>query len=156
MKCLVLAALVVAGLSRDLAAQAVPYGIDRRPQPRGTLLDTLLPQRVGPFRRAPFARRTPVPVNEILVVRYGSGPDSLSVAFRVPGRPEDAQAAVKRSRDEARDRKVELKGAEYVVKEDPSYFWTDRLMAWSRGGYFFSAAASSADALDKFMRAFPY
>ncbi len=155
MRTLMLAVLVVAGMSLHLSAQAAPYGIDRRPQPRGTILDTLLPQAIGSFRRAPFVR-TPVPVNEILVVRYGSGVDSVAVGFRVPGKPEDAQAGVRQSRDEARDRKADLKRAEYVVKEDPSYFHTDRLMAWSRGGYFFSAAASSVEALDRFMRAFPY
>lgn len=150
-----LAGLLVAGISLDLAAQAAPYGIDRRPQPRGTILDSLLPQTIGSFRRAAFVR-TPVPVNEMLMVRYGSGTDSVAVGFRVPGRPEDARAGVRQSRDEARNRKADLKSAEYAVKEDPSYFHTDRLMAWSRGGYFFSAAASSVEALDRFMRAFPY
>jgi hypothetical protein len=49
---LVVAALAVGGIARNLFAQTAPYGIDRRPQPRGTVLDTLLPSTVGPFRRA--------------------------------------------------------------------------------------------------------
>ncbi len=156
MRSLVLAACLAAGLPLEAGAQVVPYGIDRRPQPRGTILDTLLPQSVGNFRRASFAPRTPVPVTETLLVKYGAGSDSVSIAFRVPGRPEDAQAGVRKRRDDARDRKLDLKGADYVANQDPSYFRADRVMAWSRGGYFFSADGSNPNALDRFMRAFPY
>lgn len=156
MRNLALAVMLVCGVAFESGAQAVPYNIDRRPQPRGTLLDTLLPQTVGTFHRAPFTPHTPVPVNEILIVRYGAGADSVFLAFRVPGRPEDAQASVTDARDRARNRKIDLKTADHAAGEDPSYFRTDRLMAWSRGGYFFSADASSQGALDKFMLAFPY
>ncbi|MGH7498698.1 MAG: hypothetical protein ACREL3_07595 [Gemmatimonadales bacterium] len=156
MRVFALTVLLIAGVSFELAAQAVPYNIDRRPQPRGTVLDSLLPQVVGPFRRVSFAPRTPVPVNQILVLRYGAGADSILLAFRIPGRPEDAQASVKDARDKARGRKIDLKGADYDGGQDPSYFRTDRTMAWSRGGYYFSAEASSQGALDRFMPAFPF
>ena len=148
--------LVPAGAALDLAAQGAPYGIDQRPQPRGTALDTLLPSVVGTFRRAAFAPRTPVPVTEEMVVRYGAGADSVSVAFRIPGRPEDAQAAVRTARDRAKARRIDVSHAAYVMSHDPSWFQTERLMAWSRGGYSFSAEAATREVLDRFMRAFPY
>lgn len=149
-------ALVGGGICRGVQAQAVPYGIDRRPQPRGTVLDTLLPSTVGPFRRAAFAPHTAVPVTEELLVRYGAGTDTVALSFRIPGRPEDAQAAVRAGRDRAKVRKVDMVRADYVASGDPSYFQSERIMAWSRGGYYFFADAPTPGALDRFMRAFPY
>lgn len=143
-------------MSTSLAAQTVPYGVDVRRQPRGTLLDSLLPRNVGEFRRVPFAPRTPVPVNEALSVEYGAGADTVSISLRIPGTPEDAQAGVKQVRDDAKDRKIDVKRAEYAPKQEPSYFHSERLIAWSRGGYFFCVEAPSRDALDRFMLAFPY
>ena len=151
-----LVALMGGGIGRAVLAQAVPYGIDRRPQPRGTVLDTLLPSAVGPFRRAAFAPHTAVPVTEELLVRYGAGADTVALSFRIPGRPEDAQAAVRAGRDRAKSRKVDIARADYVASGDPSYFQSERIMAWSRGGYYFFADAASPGALDRFMRAFPY
>ena len=46
--------------------------------------------------------------------------------------------------------------ADYVASGDPSYFQSERIMAWSRGGYYFFADAATPGALDRFMRAFPY
>jgi hypothetical protein len=152
----VLVAILVAGSASHLAAQSVPYAIDVRRQPRGTFLDSLLPRSVGPFRRAPFAPRTPIPDNEALKIDYGAGADTISLTFRIPGNPDDAQEGVKRAREDAKDRKIDVKRAEYVSRQDPSYFRAERLMAWSRGGYFFGVDAPSRDALDRFMLAFPY
>jgi hypothetical protein len=156
MRTLLLAALLVIGSSLDLSGQSAPYGIDRRPQPRGSLVDSLLPRSVGQFRRAPFAPGTPVPVNEPLTVSYGAGPDSVVLAFRIPGAPDEAQAAVRRSRDDVMARHGDVRGAVYVERSDPSFYHSDRVMAWSRAGYFFDARASSAAALDRFMQAFPF
>ena len=114
-----LAAILVAGAASQLAAQSVPYGIDVRPQPRGTLLDSLLPRSVGPFRRAAFVPRTPIPVNEALKIDYGAGADTISLTFRIPGNPDDAQEGVKRAREDAKDRKIDVKGAEYASKAGP-------------------------------------
>jgi hypothetical protein len=95
-----------------------------------------------------------VPVNEELVVKYGAGRDSVAVSFNIPGLREDAQAAVRVRRDRARTRGSDRTPS--VTGHDPSYFRGDRLFAWSRGGYYFAADASSPEALDRFMQAFPY
>ena len=63
---------------------------------------------------------------------------------------------MQRAREDAKDRKIDVKRAEYASRQDPSYFRAERLMAWSRGGYFFGVDAPSRDALDRFMLAFPY
>lgn len=139
-----------------LAAQDTPYAIDRRPQPRGTVLDTLLPSAVGPFSRPALRPQTPVPVNDELQVRYGAGADSVVLSFRIPGLPEEAQAAVRARGQRASARRADPGQRRSVTGHDPSYVRGDRLFVWSRGGYYFATAASSEDALERFMRAFPY
>ena len=138
-----------------LTAQGIPYGVDRRPQPRGTVLDTLLPVAVGPYRRASFAPRTPVPVTEELRVGYGAGRDSVTVGLRIPGRPEDAQSVVRGARARAGSRKPD-QGRDESFGADPSFVRTDRSLAWSRGGYYFSVEAATHESFDRFMQAFPY
>lgn len=52
--------------------------------------------------------------------------------------------------------KVNMKGEQYVIGKDPSYFKVAGFMSWTRGKYFFYAKANSPAALEKFMRAFPF
>ena len=139
-----------------VVATEVPYGIDRRPMPQGTALEALVPPSVGAFRRPPLPTGATPPTEEDLTVSYNAGQDSVDFGFSLPESAADAQAAVTTTREDAVASKVDLRRSQYSVGKDPSYFKTERFMAWSRGRYFFYAHASSPAALDRFMQAFPY
>jgi hypothetical protein len=129
----------------------VPYGIDKRPMPKGEDPNVLAPAAVGEFKRPAFPKGTKTPSDEDLTVEYNAGGETVSFGFSIPGTPEYAREAVSLTRDEG-----DRKGEQYSLKGEPSYFKTAKFMSWSRGGYFFYAAASSAAALDRFMKAFPF
>lgn len=134
----------------------VPFGVDKRPVPFGTDLNTLVPQVVGSFRREPFPPNVKPRSDEDLNATYKSGNDSVFFGFSIPDTPADAYEAVKVTRREAVESKVNMKGEQYVVGVDPSYFKVADFMSWTRGRYFFYAKASSPAALQKFMLAFPF
>jgi hypothetical protein len=148
-----LAALV---LPAAATAQSAPYGLDKRPQPRGSNLDSLLPSRVGAFERPALPPDARLKSDEDLNVSYHAGADSVFVGLSLPESPEDAHDAVETTRAEAIASKVDMTGASHRVGQDPSWFKTATFVSWSRGPYFFYVHASSAGALDGFMRAFPY
>lgn len=139
-----------------------PYGIAQRPMPKGTDLETLLPRKVGTFTRAALPAGTKTPVNEDLNVDYVSGSDKVNVGFSIPGDPKEAHAAIKTAKDESvgtltqQGKAQELKKAEESIGTPTSYYKVSDFIAWSRGGYFFYAHASSPAALDAFMKAFPF
>ena len=135
---------------------AAPFGIDRRPQPAGTDLNVLLPKRVGSFEREDFPAVLKAPANEDLNVEYRSGKDSIFFGFSIPGTEKDAREAVRVTREEAVRTRLDLKGEQYEVGKNPGFFKIAAFMSWSRGGYFFYAQASSPQALERFMKAFPY
>ena len=149
--------LALALLSAYVGAQTVPpFGIDKRPVPKGTDLNVLVPVTVGTFKREPLPRDVKVPVEEDLNVTYKSGADSVFFGFSIPGTLLDAHEAIKITRDEAMAGIADAKSVQYVIGKDPSFFKAGDFMSWSRGGYFFYAKATSEDALEGFMRAFPY
>jgi hypothetical protein len=134
----------------------VPFGVDKRPAPSGTDLAVLVPTSVGAFRRDALPAGSGPRADEDLNVTYRSGAESVFFGFSIPESAADAHEAVKVTRDEAVASKVSLKGEQYSVGTDPSYFRAGSFMSWSRGRYFFYAKASSPRALEDFMRAFPY
>jgi hypothetical protein len=159
--------LLVAGLLLPapamLVAQAgsrhgagVPFDIDQRPQPQGSDLATLLPLQVGPFTRAPLPADARLRSDEDLNTTYTAGGDSIFVGFSLPESLADAHAAVTTTRDEAIASKVDVRGTSYRVAKDPSYFKTEKFMAWTRGRYFYYVDANRLGALERFMQAFPY
>ena len=133
-----------------------PFDIDKRPPPSGTDLNVLLPKRVGTFQREDFPAGLKPPSDEDLNVEYTSGDDSIFFGFSIPDTEKDAAAAVKVTREEALKTKLNLKGAQYRIGKSPSFFRFDTFMSWSRGRYFFYAKADTPQALENFMRAFPY
>ncbi len=146
----------VAAQARSRSSAGIPYGIDQRPQPEGSDLAVLLPVQVGPFTRAPLPADAQLRSDEDLTVHYTAGGDSVFVGFSVPESIADAHAAVTTTRDEAMASKLDLKGAQFRVGQDPSYFRTGKFIAWTRDRYFYYADANRPSALERFMRAFPY
>lgn len=124
---LILAFVPASGQNKMLP---IPFGIDKRPAKARS--------------------------DEDLNVTYKSGSDSVFFGFSIPDTPADAYEAVKVTREEAIASKVNIKGEQYVIGKDPSYFKVADFMSWTRGRYFFYAKASSPAALEKFMRAFPF
>lgn len=137
-------------------ASAVPFDLDKRPMPSGSDLETLLPRVVGTFKRPPLAPGLEPPTNQDLNVTYTSGSDSVNVGFSMPEKPEYAHDAIQLAKDEATGGEALHDTDQYVVGKEPSYFRTADFIAWSRGRYFYYAKASSAAALEAFMKAFPY
>lgn len=139
-----------------------PYGIAQRPMPQGTDLEKLLPRKVGTFTRAALPAGTKTPVSEDLNIDYVSGSDKVNVGFSIPGNPTDAHEAIKISKDEAVGTLKQagkanlLKQAEESIGTPTSYYKVGDFIAWSRGGYFFYAKATSVASLDAFMKAFPF
>jgi len=135
---------------------AVPFDVDKRPAPSGTDLEKLVPASVGAFRREALPARAKPPSDDDLNVTYRSDAESVFFGFSMPETAAAAHEAVKVTRDEAIATKLSLKGEQYKVGAEPSYFRAGSFMSWSRGRYFFYAKASSPRALESFMRAFPY
>jgi hypothetical protein len=151
--------LLVSSASSATAAKSVkdaPFGIDRRPLPKGDDLNVLLPLTVGSFKREPLPASAKAKSDEDLNVTYRSGEDVIDVGFSIPESPEDAHEAIKVTREEAIASKTPLKGSKFSVGTEPSFFHASDFMSWSRGRYFYYAKANRPAALARFMEAFPY
>ena len=133
-----------------------PFGIHQRPQPTGTDLEKLIPKTVGTFIREDLPSDAKPRSDEDLNVEYKSGKDKVFFGFSIPETEKDAFEAVKVTRQEAIDSKISLKGEQYLIGKNPSYFKIADFMSWTRGKYFFYVKASSPQVLEKFMRDFPY
>lgn len=133
-----------------------PFGIDKRPQPTGTNLEVLLPKSVGTFTREDLPAGAKPRSDEDLNVEYRSGNETIFFGFSIPETEKDAFAAIKVTRQEAIDSRISLLGEKYLIGKNPSYFKIADFMSWTRGKYFFYAKASSPQALERFMRSFPF
>jgi hypothetical protein len=146
-----------------------PYGIEKRPMPIGTSLDQLLPKQVGPYSRVALERSqqrgTTATSIEIdgngVYATYRSLDREVFVELSIASSPEYAQSSWDVVVGDANegiyptDPRYGSFGTEpsylKVVNKDGAFF------AWTRGGYFLSAAAKGGEAsLDAFMEAFPY
>lgn len=143
-------------------AGAAPFNLARRPMPTGEAAADLLPAMVGPFRRdalPPYAR---VPGDGELHATYRRGADSVRFGVSVPGNAGAARAAIASAAQHTRDqlrrsgRQGDLPRIMQDLQGDPAYVAVGDFIAWSRGGYFFAARASSPHALSSFMQAFLY
>lgn len=136
--------------------KTVPFGIDQRPQPTGADLNVLLPKKVGTFTREDLPVGAKPRSDEDLNVEYTSGNDRISFGFSIPETEKDAFEAIKVTRQEAIDSRLSLKGEQYQIGKNPSYFRIADFMSWTRGRYFFYAKASNPETLEKFMQSFPF
>jgi len=136
--------------------KTAPFGIDQRPQPTGTDLNVLLPKRVGAFTREDLPAGAKPLSDEDLNVEYTSGNDQIFFGFSIPETEKDAFEAIKVTRREAIDSRLSLKNEQYQIGKNPGYFRIADFMSWTRGRYFFYAKASSPEALERFMRSFPF
>jgi len=144
----------------------IPYDIDQRPMPAGEDMERLLPAQIGAFRRQ--AMNIPNDTrNTIIEAQYHSdygvtdGIDhGISFTIGIYDHPAGVQEAIDIAHVEVCSG-IENSDIQLSLKTEPSFFKvnrpTDAFMAWTRGGYYFSAHARSGDDdLDRFMEAFPY
>jgi hypothetical protein len=146
-----------------------PYGIEKRPMPTGTSLDQLLPKQVWQYSRVALERSqqrgttaTSIEVDgDGVYATYRNGDSEVFVEFSIASSPEYAQSSWEVVVGDANegifptDPRYGSFGTEpsylKVVNKDGAFF------AWTRGGYFFSAAAKGGETgLNAFMEAFPY
>lgn len=145
-----------------------PYGIEKRPMPSGTNLDQLLPKQLGPYTRTKLelsSNRSVAPTtiqldSDSVYATYRDGGNEIFVEFAVSSSAHDAQATLETAAGEVSggfptDPRLGSMGTE------PSYLKVadsdGAFMAWTRGGYYFSASAKNGEsALNAFMQAFPY
>lgn len=144
------------------APHEIPYGIDKRPMPKGEDVGQLLPQRVGPFTL--YSRRVTVTgVNrDSIDAMYTKSRSVVWLTLQVCADAVTAQSRVITVQSEmdaefpeAADRHLCATGRE------PSYFKSvtevHAFLGWTRGRYYFSAQALGGEAkLDRFMESFPY
>lgn len=139
-----------------MAEQPVPYGIDKRPKPRGTDFSRLLPLTIGPFKRINF---TEPQGNERGAAIYQSGTVKVSMQFGREKSQEDIQRTFRVLVSDA-TANGRLRPKLIVIERDPSYVrMVDEqscYFAWTRGLYFFTVDAKSEKDIDSFMALFPY
>jgi hypothetical protein len=141
------------------ATASIPYRIDQRPLPSGEEPDVLLPVEVGPFRRAWVDRRNDRR-NMPIYAQYESDDGEIFVELGIHDDPAKAQQGVKTAQAET---EAEFPDAfvQISLETEPSFFKTSTqlgaFMAWTRGGYYFSAHAQNGEpVLNRFVDEFPY
>jgi len=139
-------------------AASLPYGLESRPSPEGRSLEEVLPREVGSFVRGPLDGFTDLPANADLNVDYRDERGTVTVGVTVAESPDLARNAVRAARSlcGAGPRRSRTPEVVESLDGDPSFVKTADFIAWSRGRHFFYVKASSAAALDHFMRHFPY
>jgi len=145
-----------------------PYGIEKRPMPSGLNLEQLLPKQVGPYTRASMVAASNQKV-QATTIQVDS--DSIYATYRAGGKEVLIEFAVSRSAADAQ-MGLDVAASEVTngfptdprfgsIGTEPSYLKVNNadgaFLAWTRGGYYFSASAKGDEAdLDAFMNAFPY
>jgi hypothetical protein len=149
--------VLMLGSTKGFAQKAaLPFSINQRPQPSGSNLETLIPRIVGSFRRDAISGNTDPFSGEDVNVEYKSEKDIVFFGFGITQTFEDASEAVKLTREEAINSKINIKGQQYQTGKNPSYFKIAGFMSWTRGKYFFYAKARNEQVLKNFMEAFPF
>lgn len=140
-----------------LASAPIPYGVDKRPMPRGVDLDQLIPERVGFFQREPIS--VPQDIHSEIYANYKADGFEIFMELGICDDPAAAQTGVKNAIGcLPHDGEVLAES----VGTDPSYHKakteTGAFLAWTRDGYYFSVHARKGgeQALDAFMEAFPF
>lgn len=128
-----------------------PYGISARPIPVALQAKDLLPEKFGDFKRGPITGK----ISDFKTT-YTKGDLQISLAGSSAVNLRAAQASVS---DVARAVGAG-KNVQRQLDQDPSYYIINDAglvrFAWSHGYWFFDVTANSQQALDEFMREFPY
>lgn len=148
---------------------SAPYGIETRPMPSGLNPDQLLPKQVGPYSRVLLEKseQRGVPPTAMQVdgnsvyATYRSGGNEIFVEFAVSSSAANAQSALETAAGDVAGGVFPTDPRFGSIGTEPSYLKVvnndGAFIAWTRGGYYFSASAKNgAAALDAFMQAFPY
>lgn len=131
----------------------VPFGVDTRPMPAGDDLDTLLPSQVGAFGRVELRPCDDIH-SDAICATYRAGESEVFVELGLCGSADVAQEALATAKENSPS---DVVAQAWSSGADPSFFMAGGVfMAWTRGGYFFVAAAKSEAGLDALMKAFPY
>jgi hypothetical protein len=146
-----------------------PYGIESRPMPTGTDLETLLPKRVGSYERVMLeqseSRGTTADAISVdgngVYATYRNGNKELFVEFSVASSAEYAQSSWDVVVGDANEGIYPTDPRVASFRTEPSYLKVvsdnGAFFAWTRGGYFITAHAKGGEAdLDAFMNGFPY
>lgn len=146
-----------------------PYGIEKRPMPTGLDLDQLLPKQVGPYTRVMLEKSeqrgvTPTGIEidgNSVYATYRNGANEIFVEFGVNSSAKNAQSVLEVAAGDAAGGVFPTDPHFGSMGTEPSYLLVTNtdgaFLAWTRGGYYFSAAAKNSQAaLDAFMNAFPY
>lgn len=157
-----------AGPIKPLVGSA-PYGMEKRPMPSGSDLDTLLPKRVGSYKRVMLEKSeqrgvTPDSISvdgSGVYATYQNGDEEVFVEFSIASSAESAQSSWDVVVGDANGGNYPTDPRLGSFRTEPSYLKVvndnGAFFAWTRGGYFISAHAKSGEAaLDSFMNAFPY
>ena len=148
---------------------SAPYGIEKRPMPTGTELDTLLPKHVGPYERVKLEKSeqrgtTPDSITvdgNGVYATYRKGDEEVFVEFSVASSAENAQSSWDVVVGDANEGIYPTDPHSASFRTEPSYLKIANAdgayFAWTRGGYFITAHAKGGEAaLDAFMNAYPY
>ena len=141
-------------LSQLLTAQ-VPYGIDKKPLPKGSNFLKIMPEKCGDFVRSKFKPPRPSFDGECV---YSDGKTEIVMLFGLAKDYNETQKTIKVLAMEAETEAVTEKKT--VFKRDPSYarFLSPKeaFFAWTRSFYYFSVSCKSGEKnLEKFLEKFP-
>jgi len=137
----------------------IPYHIDERPMPSGEDFESLLPGEVGPFHRESMEVPGDLSKSSIYA-QYRSDRGEIFVELGICGDPASAQRALRTAKEET-DAEFPDARQQLSLNTEPSFLKTNTrrgaFMAWTRGGYYFSAHAHEGEKdLDQFVEAFPF
>jgi hypothetical protein len=137
-------------------ATTIPYGIDKRPKPRGMDFEKLLSVNVGSFRRVSYIAPEGIQRGSAI---YQSSSVKVNMQFGREKSQEDLQQTFRMLVSDA-TANGRLKVKTLSMGTDPSYVrMVDEqscYFAWTRGLYFFTVDAKSDKDVDAFMQLFPY
>jgi hypothetical protein len=153
---LLLAAAGASVQSTQNLSGPVPYGIEKRPKPRGADFSKLLPTSVGPFKRNSFI---PPKSGEHGSVIYQNGSTKIYMQFGRSVSQEDVQQNFKLIVSGATSN-GRVKPRILVAGKDPSYVKIvdeqSAFFGWTRGLYHFTVDTKLEKDMDAFMTLFPY
>ncbi|MCU0433094.1 MAG: hypothetical protein MUC87_06540 [Bacteroidia bacterium] len=151
--------LVAAGLNMYSTQQQsgpAPYGIEKRPKPRGVDFNKLLPVSVGPFKRGTVM---PPKGGEDGSVIYQNGATKIYMQFGRSLSQEEVQTSFRLIVSGATSN-GRVKPRILVTGRDPSYVKIvdeqSAFFGWTRGLYHFTVDTKLEKDMDAFMTLFPY
>lgn len=151
--------LFAAGLSVHSTipgSTAVPYGIDKRPKPRGTDFNKLLPTTIGPYKRNSFIAPKGGEHGSVI---YQYGTAKIYMQFGRSISQEDVETNFRLIVSGATSN-GRVKPKLLVTGKEPSYVKIideqSAFFGWTRGLYHFTVDTKQEKDMDAFMTLFPY